>query len=319
MRISNIARWTADFTPPVEAYDLPKIWDYVYGDTVIYNNRLYSCIVENNDASFTPANWKLVQNSYILPYEAGNYYNVNDVVYIHGVLYTCTSAHSAPAEFADDVANWSAISSSSISVNDWKASTAYDVNDIVLVDKTLYRCKVANTSSTAFATDIADWELVDATTQEWVASAYYPVGAVVITNNKLYKCVKANSDSTFDKDNWSAISSGLDVWSASTAYRVNDCVIYDYNIYQCLTAHTSGTTFDSTNWHILSSHATTAFVSGNTYAVGDMCYVAGTSSNVLYIITTAGVITTLDSTNSVAIADYTIATDSDINALFARS
>jgi hypothetical protein len=43
-------------------------------------------------------------------------------------------------------------------------------------------------------------------------------------------------------------SSGTSTWAANTAYNVNQIVIYRGNTWVCNTAHTSGTTFATTNW-----------------------------------------------------------------------
>ncbi len=53
---------------------------------------------------------------------------------------------------------------------------------------------------------------------------------------------------------WAFVFSVIKEWKATTAYSVNDLVVYSGNIYKCKTAHTSGSSFDSTeqeNWTTL--------------------------------------------------------------------
>jgi hypothetical protein len=40
-------------------------------------------------------------------------------------------------------------------------------------------------------------------------------------------------------------------WAASTAYEQNDMVRHGVNSYICVTAHTSGSSFSDTNWHVI--------------------------------------------------------------------
>lgn len=47
-------------------------------------------------------------------------------------------------------------------------------------------------------------------------------------------------------------------WTASTVYVVNDIVINSNNLYKCITNHTSGETFDITNWNCISTGTLTS-------------------------------------------------------------
>lgn len=89
----------------------------------------------------------------------------------------------------------------------------------------------------------------------WSAGVSYPVGYFVVYNNALYQCTIANSDNVWTESNWSPIGSkasetGMSInnWTANTEYAVGNLVINEATIYQCHTGHTSGETFDNTNW-----------------------------------------------------------------------
>lgn len=72
--------------------------------------------------------------------------------------------------------------------------------------------------------------------------------------------------------------SGISDWTANTAYTVDDIVINSGTLYICTTAHTSGTTFDTTeltNWQEVGSDGgagITDWDSSKEYKVGDIVY-----------------------------------------------
>ena len=80
---------------------------------------------------------------------------------------------------------------------------------------------------------------------------------------------------------WVEFSAGSDIsdWTANTAYTVDDIVINSSTLYICTTAHTSGSSFDSTekaNWQEVGSGGSgagiTDWTSTKDYKVGDIVY-----------------------------------------------
>lgn len=87
----------------------------------------------------------------------------------------------------------------------------------------------------------------------WSAGVNYPVGYFVVYEETLYECIIANNDTVWTVDNWLLIggkSTGMTInnWTTNTKYMVGNLVINGTTIYQCNTEHTSGETFDNTNW-----------------------------------------------------------------------
>lgn len=87
----------------------------------------------------------------------------------------------------------------------------------------------------------------------WASGVSYPVGYFVVYEETLYECIIANSDTIWTEDNWLLIggkNTGMSInnWTTNTEYAVGNLVINGTTIYQCNTAHTSGNTFDETNW-----------------------------------------------------------------------
>lgn len=237
----------------------------------------------------------------ISKWAASTVYAVDDLVINGNSMYICTTAHTSGSTFdATEKANWQEIGGSGgTSIDNWASSKSYSVGDIIIYANSLYRCSTAHTSST-FSADAGNWTLVYSDIKLWSSSVYYTVGTSVIESNVLYRCKTAHtSGSTFDsteKANWDVIGSSdslIKEWKASTTYSVNDVVIYNGDFYKCITAHTSGSSFNSTeeqNWANVGRPVIEDWVTSFSYQVDDMVIYA----NSLYRCVTAH---TSDSTN----------------------
>ena len=143
----------------------------------------------------------------------------------------------------------------------WQANNQYKTGDVCILNGSLFICLATHTSSPAFSTDIANWNLVYSDIDEWASSTYYVAGASVIANNAMYKCKTTHtSGSTFDSTeeaNWDVVvgTSGnvkIKNWATSTQYKQYDVVMVNNNLYRCVSNHTS-TTFSSdiSNWELI--------------------------------------------------------------------
>lgn len=95
---------------------------------------------------------------------------------------------------------------------------------------------VAETKRTTLSL-LRDW--LDGLTFEDI-STYFSEGANITIS----------IDSETEKITLSADSS-INVWSAKTDYSVNDIILNETTLYKCSSDHTSGDTFDSANWTVL--------------------------------------------------------------------
>lgn len=127
---------------------------YAVGSLVLYNNKIYKCITANNDSTFTPTKWTLI-NALMSDWATTTIYSVGDIVLYGGSIYKCKTAHTASANFSTDISNWALVYAS---ISNWSASTYYPVGSCVIANGILYQCKVAHTSASAFTTD--NWDNV---------------------------------------------------------------------------------------------------------------------------------------------------------------
>lgn len=256
--------------------------DYVVGDLVAYDAKIYRCITAHTSGSTfdstEEANWEELSPTIneISLWAASTDYKVGQLVIYNNKLFRCTTAHTSTSSFDSDINNWQEISSNEI--GSWQPSTTYKVGEFVYKDGQIYRCTTAHTSdSSDFYTDITKWELLDTKwrVENWTDNKYYAIGDVVLYDNRLFKCITANtssSDFATDYDKWSAISSKLELWKSSTYYSVGDIVVYNNKLYRCKTGHTSTTTLsaDIANWDLISSGGIDNWKSNEDYSVNNV-------------------------------------------------
>lgn len=86
----------------------------------------------------------------------------------------------------------------------------------------------------------------------WASGVSYPVGYFVVYDQVWYECIVANSDTEWTESNWLPIGSAngmtINNWQPDTKYKLDSLIINGTTIYKCNTEHTSGETFDDTNW-----------------------------------------------------------------------
>lgn len=142
-------------------------------------------------------------------------------------------------------------------IYNWATNTQYRIGDVVIENGSLFICKTVHTSSTSFASDIANWILFYADISPWMPNTYYVANACVINDKKLYQCKTAHtSGTTFSNTDWNLIAGGggssISVWTTSKQYNADDIVIYSNSLYRCNTTHTSSTfSTDVSNWDLV--------------------------------------------------------------------
>ena len=199
-----------------------KIWlnntRYERGDAVRYGTALYRCNAGHDSlATFEldSSYWQEMFSS-LRYWQPLTYYFEGDTAIYDNIIYKCTLSHTSVANFEDtsvtgDNVNWEIIGGVGGAV-DWTANTKYRNGQLVLYNNTIYRCNTAHTSSSSFATDTANWDIVCSNIQLWNTNVYYKQNSVVLKDDKLYKCITAHTSSDFNTDsaNWLLIS-GIDI------------------------------------------------------------------------------------------------------------
>ena len=125
---------------------------YELNEIVYYNRRIYRCVNEHTSSVFSTdyANWELIYSSVDI-WRASVYFAVGVVVVNDSKLYRCSVSHVSRESFdSTELNDWEELSVCDASIFEWKASTEYDINDLVSKDGNIYKCTIAHTSGTSF-------------------------------------------------------------------------------------------------------------------------------------------------------------------------
>ena len=222
---------------------------YTVDNLVIYDNKLYKCLVAHTSGiqfDVDRTNWQEISSYGINDWKVTTTYVVNDLVIHNNKIYRCITQHRS-TDFGSDIAYWIEISPMG-NIN-WKSNEYYAVNSIVIYDNRLYNCNTAHKSSSDFFNDVKNWDLVT-NIQPWLLGKNYKQGIIVINDNVLYRCKVDHQSTIFstDEDNgyWEKITSsgGAVDWSATTKYDLHQLVMYSGVLYRANKKHTSDSSFD---------------------------------------------------------------------------
>lgn len=209
---TNLQIWkgilrTANFDVPTSEVSFVGVrrYDYLYGEYVTRNNKLYRCLVPSEvDNAWVKEHWQLIGGtdsvtSPITIYEKDVDYLESDVVLYNGNLYRCISPHTSTLSF--DMSKWEVIYAS---INEWDTEVAYKTGTTVVHNNKIYRCNTSHISdSSDFSVDIAKWDLLGGGSsgiglEDWQANHAYSVGDIFVAENQIYKVVNAfTSGATF--------------------------------------------------------------------------------------------------------------------------
>lgn len=179
-------------------------------------------------------------------------YNKDDVVFYGGSSYVSEEPHTSTIFEADITASkWTKITNGRQWKDAWQPATFYKLNDVVLKNGAAYICIDPHTSSSAFESNITDWQIFvssDGWESDWQPNTEYAPNALVRYNGIVYRCIATHqSNSTIngleaDQSKWEIAYEGVEYvgdWQEDTRYRVNDIVRYGSNLWRCIIGHTS--------------------------------------------------------------------------------
>ena len=233
-------------TDSVSFEEFDKTKTYTIGDYVIYNRRLYECIVTTTaDTDFVESEWKLligsIEDTFIKikeVYDEANTYSIDDIVIYNGLVYKAIAETTG----VFDRDSWELLigieeDKEVIKIKEWKIDTEYLEEAFVIYDNNLYKCNTAHTSTDTF--DETNWDLIlkGESTEgieitEFDKTLVYEVGDYVIHNRCVYKCiVETTADTDFDEAQWSIVvgSSGGEGTSLAENVLYENAAIADVN------------------------------------------------------------------------------------------
>ena len=244
----------------------------------------------------------------------GTVYGKDSVVQYNGKTFACLIAHTANANFYNDLnfvdalgaatPYWQVIVDGKTWKNTWVTNRFYSEGNIVAFGGTLYTCVTPHTS-TAFASQSANWIQYSRFTRwdaansktNWTTNTVYGINDVVKYGGIVYVCntnhtsssalttgadPETNSGLEADQTKWTVLNSGIDYqpagWSNGTRYKLNDVVKFGANLWKANAGHTSTSTFNPARWSMWlpgEAYNPTTWSSSGVYQIGDVVNYGG--------------------------------------------
>jgi len=224
--------------------------DYIVGNMVIYDNKLYRCIIDHTSTDFLAdsANWENIDS--IFDWQPSTTYHVGDIIIHDGGLYKVTTSFTSGLIFDDT--NLELLSGSGIGgILVWAPNTTYVENQLILYKKLVYRVTVGFTSGTIFDPTNLE-QLTIGWVDGWQPNKLYVEKECVIYSGSLYRCINEHtSRAIFDvieSSDWEQLMGGgsatIPIWQPNTNYSKDSLVIYNDTLYLCNANHISSANFE---------------------------------------------------------------------------
>ena len=276
------------YTSTIEQWSNEKT--YQLYDVVLYDNKLYICIVSSSKAystNFMVDDWKLL---YAVPncipnWKENTKYDVFDTINYCGTIYICIQEHTSSYLFQNDISLWKIVPMT----NEYRQSSYYLMDDCRTNDKNLY-IAITKHNQITYTSKIEDWQninkydiVANEILKEWKPNTSYYVNNCILYNNRIYVCIhKHVSGDEFNYDNFSLLSdiplaSTINGWLKDKLYEAQDYVLFNNTLYMCTTKHYSQNFYtDINNWNILREHnpitnsSIPVWQEGNEYLIYDV-------------------------------------------------
>jgi len=274
-------KWTEISACITRISDWEITTDYVVGDLVAHDAKIYRCITAHTSSSTwdatEEAKWEELSPTIneISTWTPSTDYAVGQLVIHNNKLYRCNTAHTSDSSsFNTDIAYWDEIGSSG-GIEPWKTNELYAQGNMVVYNDKIYICDTDHTSANSF--DSTKWhEISSSDIDNWQTSTDYVVGDMVVKDDQLYRCITQHtsdsSDFDIDISNWQTLDTKWKAvnWNANTLYIAGEVLLYNNTPIKCTTTHISASTYelDKDNWETLSVNIR-EWVSGNSYKAGD--------------------------------------------------
>lgn len=247
---------------------------YIRNSIIVHKQLLYRCLNDHLSINpFDPTKWGVLDIGYLPNWKPNAYYEPFVTIVESGKIYRVKTAHLGGASFQADIAKWEQLTDPKTKIKDWAAAENYEINECVIQDNHMYRCKTAHTS-TNFIADSAAWALIDVTyADDWKPTCDYIKNEIVRYNGFMYRAKQSfTSGTSFNVSNWVLLNSSyIPSWFTGTVYEQNMTVVESGLIYRCRRAHTAAVFVNETaNWEQIGGAGITVWNNGKSYKVGEM-------------------------------------------------
>ena len=162
-------------------------------------------------------------------------YDLGDIIFYDGSLYTCAVDHTA-LTFGDDIANWESFGPGIEYKTEWEEDTGYGAGALVKYNGIVYRCIVPHTSSGTLEENIDNWEIFHDGYEyrgAWLPLTLYRKNDLVKYGGSIFKVTETHTTSdgpnSDDESRTEIFLPGFQFegdWSNETYYNIGDVALF---------------------------------------------------------------------------------------------
>ena len=296
-------------------YDLGsvKAWitgkDYVVGDNVFIENRIYNCTTAHTSTVFNTdrANWSVLLG---LPngsvFTGSTYYYANDIVIVNNVQYSRKTSGTSGITFnVTEQQLWDAISVTGI-IPDWATGRYYEIGQCVFNANSIWRCVVDHVATVTFTSaQMTNWVNISnyVDIEAWTASTAYPAGKLLTVGTRIVRRTANGTSLASFNDIEAALHTAVKLQDISTwvplgYYYKGEMVKYNGKTLQRIASGASTAAFSITEaalWNFIENTLLSAWVAGETYYAGERI-LAGANNDIVLRNTTGTALGTFNAT-----------------------
>lgn len=142
--ITKGEKYIDDFDIPTEPFQNPNYEGYKKDDLVVYEDKIYIALEDNNDVQFDKSKWVEVSSANIQLWETDTYYVVGNNVIYDNQTYRCITAHTS-GTFLGDISKWQVLDTNWL-VKDWAVDKLYLKDQVVSYRDGLWKSLITHES-----------------------------------------------------------------------------------------------------------------------------------------------------------------------------
>ena len=177
-------------------------------------------------------------------WDTGVVYDLGDIIFYDGGLYTCATDHTSNS-FGDDIANWTVFGPHIEYKKAWSQGQGYGAGALVKYNGIVYRCIVPHTAGSLLEDDSAKWDVFHEGVEyrgAWQTSTVYRKNDLVRYGGTVFKVIETHTsgdEPTGDEAaKFELFIPGFQFegeWNEETYYNIGDTALFRGNVYYAVT------------------------------------------------------------------------------------
>lgn len=205
-----------------------------------------NAILPDSDPPQPQPRWRVMTSSRSFrgTWETGVVYDLGDIVFYDGGLYTCSGDHTS-SSFGDDIANWTVFGPHIEYKKAWSQGQGYGAGALVKYNGIVYICTVPHTSGSLLEDDADKWDIFHEGVEyrgAWQTSTIYRKNDLVRYGGTVFKVIESHTSGLEptgdDAAKFELFIPGFQFegqWNEETYYNIGDTALFRGNVYYAIT------------------------------------------------------------------------------------